>query len=88
MREAEPRRASVEDAVVSSETALASLKADRAQIEAILGPEDARSAREKDLSDKLDDLGRIFAEADAHALRAAAVYCGICRGRVEARPLG
>lgn len=73
LREAEPVRASVDEAFVSSETALASLNADRAQLEAILGPQDTRLAREKDLSDRLDDLGGQLAEAEAHVerLRAA-----------------
>jgi len=73
LREAEPRRASLDEAFVSSETALASLSADRAQLEAILGPQDGRAARERDFSDRLDDLGRQLAEAEAHAerLRAA-----------------
>lgn len=56
LREAEPLRANVDEAFVASETALASLKADRAQVEAILGPEDARSEREKVLSDTFDGL--------------------------------
>jgi len=73
LRDAEPLRASIDQAFVSSETALASLNADCAQLEAILGPRDARAAREKELSDRLDDLGRQLAEAEAHAerLRAA-----------------
>jgi DNA repair exonuclease SbcCD ATPase subunit len=73
LREAEPLRASVDEAFVATETELASLKADRAQVEAILGPEDARGEREKTLSDTLDDLGRMLVEAEAHAerLRAA-----------------
>ncbi len=77
LREAEPLRASVDEAFVSSETELASLKADRAQIEAILGPADERGARERDLSDKVDELARMFAEAEAHAQRLRAATADV-----------
>lgn len=75
LREAEARRAGVDEAFIASETALASLQADRAQVEAILGPAGARSERETTLSDTRDGLGRMLGEAEARAdkLRAEAV---------------
>jgi DNA repair exonuclease SbcCD ATPase subunit len=75
LRETESLRAGAEDAYVRAETALASLKAEQAQIEAILGPEEARSQREQALSNRLDEFDRARAEAEANAdkLRAAAV---------------
>ena len=75
LREAEPLRTRVDETLVASRMELASLGGERAQVEALLGPEDARSAREKALSDKLDVLCRMLADAKAHAegLRAAAV---------------
>lgn len=75
LREVESRRARTDEAFVAAETMLASLKAERAQLEAILGPEEARGARERALSDRLGEVDRTFAEADAQAqrLRAAVV---------------
>ncbi len=75
LREVEPLRASTDEAFVAGETALASLRADRAQIDAILGPVDARDEREKALSNIRDDLDHMLTDAEAHAerLRAAAV---------------
>ena len=75
LREVEPLRASTDEAFVAGETALATLKADQAQVEAILGPEEARNEREQTLSSVLNDLDRKYTEAEAHAerLRAAAV---------------
>lgn len=67
LREVEPQQASADEAFIAAEATLASLKAEGAQVEAILGPQDARSEREKDLSSALTDLGRTLAEAEAHA---------------------
>jgi DNA repair exonuclease SbcCD ATPase subunit len=75
LREAEPRRTSVEEALVASRMELASLEGERAQVEAVIGPEDARGERETALMSTFDGLDRLLAEAEAHAerLRAAAV---------------
>ncbi|HEX2892121.1 DNA-binding protein [Vineibacter terrae] len=67
LREVEPQQASADEAFIAAEATLASLKAEGAQVEAILGPQEARSEREKDLSSALTDLGRTLAEAEAHA---------------------
>ncbi|NTF59424.1 AAA family ATPase [Agrobacterium rhizogenes] len=72
LREAEPLQARADQAFVAAETALASLMADRAQVVAILGPEEARGEREQALSNTLDDLDRTLVEADAHAKRLGA----------------
>jgi DNA repair exonuclease SbcCD ATPase subunit len=72
LREAEPLQARADQAFVAAETALASLMADRAQVMAILGPEEARGEREQALSNTLDDLDRTLVEADAHAKRLGA----------------
>lgn len=74
LREAEPRRSRADEAFVRSEARLASLQAERAQVEAILGPSDARAARERALSERLDELERMCTQAHAQAdrLRAAA----------------
>ncbi|MCK0207147.1 DNA-binding protein [Starkeya koreensis] len=73
LREAEPRRSRADEAFVRSETLLASLKAERAQVEAILGPPEARAARERALSERLDALERVCVEAQARAERLRAV---------------
>ncbi|MGV1760812.1 AAA family ATPase [Rhizobium sp. A22-96] len=72
LREAEPFQARADQAFVAAETALASLMADRAQVMAILGPEEARGEREQALLNTLDDLDRTLVEADAHAKRLGA----------------
>jgi DNA repair exonuclease SbcCD ATPase subunit len=73
--EAEPLRAGADEAFFATEMVLASLKAEQAQVDAILGPDEACSQREQALSIKLDELDRARAEAEANAdkLRAAAI---------------
>ncbi|MYZ49126.1 AAA family ATPase [Propylenella binzhouense] len=75
LREAEPLRGSADDAFVRAETALASLDAERTQVAALLGPEEARDRRAQAMADALDERGRALAAAEAHAeaLRTAAV---------------
>lgn len=75
LREVEPLRTSTDEAFVAAETALASLKAGQAQVEAILGPEEERALREQSLSTASHELQRLFTDAEAHAtrMRAAAV---------------
>ena len=75
VREVEPSRRSADDAFVAAEAALASLNGERTQIDAVLGPEDARGERELVLSRALSEIDLKLTTADAHAaaLRAAAV---------------
>lgn len=75
LRDAQPLRAGADEAFVAAETALAALKAERAQVEAILGPEDSRGERERALASRLDLLaGRCAAaEAQVAGLRAGVV---------------
>lgn len=68
LREAGPVRGRAEDAVVAAETALATLRAEQAHLEAQLGPDDQRGARELALSEELADRSR---QADEAAARAA-----------------
>jgi DNA repair exonuclease SbcCD ATPase subunit len=74
-REAEPLQTAADNAFIAAETALAALTAEQAQLEAILGSEDARSEREHDLSQALNDLDRALADATTQAdgLRAGAI---------------
>ncbi|MFC7397957.1 AAA family ATPase [Chelatococcus sp. GCM10030263] len=74
LRETEPLREGAGEAFVAAEIALASLKADHAQVEAILGAHEERDERERILSKALDEFDRALAKAEAHAdkLRAAA----------------
>ncbi|RTL96589.1 DNA-binding protein [Ancylobacter aquaticus] len=65
LRTAEPLRARADEAFVEAETALAALRAERTQIEAILGPAEARGARLQELSER-------FAERDRHSAAAEA----------------
>lgn len=69
LRAAEPLRARADDAFVEAETALAGLKAEHAQIEALLGPEDARPARADALARRRDELQRLFTDAEAQMQR-------------------
>lgn len=55
LREVQPLRASAEDAFVASETSAASLKAELAHVDAILGPESERGERERALTKSLAD---------------------------------
>ncbi|GLK72739.1 AAA family ATPase [Ancylobacter dichloromethanicus] len=75
LREVQPLRAGADEAFVTAETALAALRAERAQVEAILGPEDSRGERERALASRLDLLaGRCAAaEAQVAGLRAGVV---------------
>lgn len=75
LRETEPLRGSADDAFIAAETALASLNADRAQVDSVLGPAEEREAREQDLMKALDDWDRSRADAEEHVerLRAATV---------------
>jgi DNA repair exonuclease SbcCD ATPase subunit len=65
MREAEPMQASAADAVMAAQIALAKLGAERTQIETILGPEDTRAERERQLADRLAGLDTRLAEQQA-----------------------
>ena len=80
LHEAEPLRESAEESFVTAETTLATLNAERAQAEAVLGPEEARDERERALSTTLDECTRAYAEAEAHeqGLRAVAVDLESC----------
>lgn len=69
LRAAEPLRARADEAFVEAETALAGLKAEHAQIAALLGPEDARPARAETLARRRDELQRLFTEAEAQMQR-------------------
>ena len=75
LRETEPLRARADDAFIAAETALATLKADQAQVDSILGPEEEREAHKQDLVKALDDRERSRADAETHAerLRATAI---------------
>ncbi|WP_428032538.1 AAA family ATPase [Ancylobacter sp.] len=75
LREVEPLRLRADEAFILAETALASVKAACTQLEAMLGPEDARDARGQALARRLAELSGIWTEAEARAqtLRAAAV---------------
>lgn len=69
LREVEPDQSRADEAFVAAETLLASLISDQAQLAVILGPEDARSERERSLSATLTDLDQSLCEAEAHVLR-------------------
>lgn len=75
LRAVEPLRKSAEDAFVHAETSLAELRAEGAQLDAILGPEAGRIAREHALATSLGGTDSGLAKAQAHAtnLRAATV---------------
>jgi len=65
LREIEPQRASADDAFVRAETDMAGFQAQMQQVAAILGPQDERAQRERDLADRLDILEKAFTEAEA-----------------------
>lgn len=75
LREAEPARGRAEDAVVAAEISLATMRTEQAHVEAQLGPEDQRGAREQALSTELAERLSQFSEADARVaeLRASGV---------------
>ena len=75
LRETEPLQSTVTDALVNARTALAALQAERAQLEATLGPADTRAERERELGDRLAALQASVSERQAalDALRARAV---------------
>ncbi|TAJ26979.1 DNA-binding protein [Bosea sp. (in: a-proteobacteria)] len=75
LREAEPDRRRAEDAIVAAETALATLRTEQAHVEAQLGAEEQRAARERALCEDFADRSREAENADARAaeLRAAAI---------------
>lgn len=75
LRETEPLRGRADDAFVAAETGMASLKAEQAQVDSILGPEEEREAREQGLVQALDDRERSRADAETHAekLRATTI---------------
>jgi DNA repair exonuclease SbcCD ATPase subunit len=55
-REAEPLQVGAADAVVAAQTAFAGLDAERAQVEAVLGPEAARAERESRMAAQVANL--------------------------------
>lgn len=75
LREAEPARRKAEEAILAAETALATLRTAQAHVEAELGPEEQRVARERALSEDLAERSREAQEAEGRAatLRAAAL---------------
>ncbi len=56
LREIEPMQIRAADAFVAVQTALARLDAERTQIDSVLGPPDARTARDRLLADRLANL--------------------------------
>lgn len=64
-REAEPLQAGAADAVVAAQTAFAGLDAERAQIEALLGPEATRNERQAQMVARLARLDARLAEQQA-----------------------
>ncbi len=74
-REIEPLRGRADDAFVAAETESASLNAERAQVDSILGLEEKRAAREQELVTALHGRERSRADAEAHTerLRATAI---------------
>ena len=66
LRIAEPIQRIVDDAFVKAETALAVVKAEQTQVDAILGTEQDREARELQMSDDLGALQGKVTNAQAH----------------------
>lgn len=54
-REAEPLQRIADEAFIAAQTDLAALRAELAQLETALGPEDARADRQRTLSDQFDE---------------------------------
>ena len=75
LREVEPLQRLADDAFIRAESALARLQAEKAQIDAILGAEPDREARERHMSEELRALqGKVAdAQAQAEAVRASAI---------------
>ncbi|MDR6953119.1 DNA repair exonuclease SbcCD ATPase subunit [Ancylobacter sp. 3268] len=73
-REVQPLQGRAGDAVVQAETAYATLTGERARLDALLGPQAERTARERGLAAAHADRQTAFEAAAAHAeeLRAAA----------------
>ncbi|WP_378946189.1 AAA family ATPase [Mesorhizobium sp. ANAO-SY3R2] len=69
LREVEPLRKSADEAFVQAETAIAALKAEGAQLDAILGLEEGRIEREGVLARNLDDIDASRAMAEAHTAK-------------------
>ena len=62
LREAEPAQTFAADAVIAAQAALAGLKAELAQAESILGPEESRAENERQLQDKRAHLDAVLLE--------------------------
>jgi len=71
MRATEPARVHADEAFVAAETRLASLRTREEQVVAILGPAEARKARQQELAERLADREAVLAKAqqahDEHA---------------------
>jgi DNA repair exonuclease SbcCD ATPase subunit len=65
LREAEPMDAGAAGAIIAAETALATLAAERVQLEAVLGAEEARAERERELVGRLAGFEAGLAEGEA-----------------------
>ena len=65
LRDIEPRRASAEDAFVQATTDSARIQAEVQQIAAVLGPDDAREQRERELAERVVILKAQLAKAEA-----------------------
>ena len=74
-REVEPQRTGADEAFVAAQMSIASLQAEKVQLDAILGPTDERSARQATLVKALVELDARLADAQvlADRLRADAV---------------
>jgi DNA repair exonuclease SbcCD ATPase subunit len=58
LREAEPLQRIADEAFIAAQTNLVTLRAEMAQIEALLGPEDTRADRQRTLSEQLERFGQ------------------------------
>lgn len=58
LREAEPLQRIADEAFIAAQTSLVTLRAEMAQIEALLGPEDTRADRQRALSEQLERFGQ------------------------------
>ncbi|PYE86585.1 AAA family ATPase [Phyllobacterium leguminum] len=85
LREVEPMQKGADEAFIAAETALASLKGEQAQVNAILGPQEERGERERVLANALEDLSRQLAGAEeaVETLRAAAVDLDSAEARLR-----
>lgn len=75
LRASEPAHAAATDRMVAAQTALAGIASERSQIEAVLGPEETRAGRERQLADMLRERDEDLAQKQAEVanLRATAV---------------